>query len=1371
MKKILIGFLLVLFLSLCGIAFYLMNTDWISKHRDKISEQFYNSTGKVIRFDGNIGFRFFPTPYLHADNVKIYNNEDLTAKPFAEIRTFNAELALKPLLKKDFEITKMELNGAIFNIDWDKGFDWQSDLSADQKQFMENSNLSLNNAVIKDAEIIFESATNNISFHLNNLNGEISAESMLGPFRMEGNYVNGSALEGFALNIGRLSDSSSTPLSITITHPESGNYKGSYIRFDGTFQTTNKVVNGSIITESDNFGKFVNANIPSLKIFGQYNLKAALGFDIELNQQNLSLTNIVLKYGDNTSGSGKLVMPRNNEQPVIETSFNFTDIDFSLIQTILKDLSAQNSNFTNLPQTPIIGEIKALRLRQGEQQLRDLDISFEYVNQALNIKKSQILLPGNTNLNASGSIFIVDNLLNYKGSVDIRTENLAQTLKWLNIEPKQVTPSVYKNLLLSAQFSGNLDRMQISPFKFTLDKTTLSGEAGIVLGNKKDFMIIAQADTINFDNYISSLPDEVKLKSWLERILYRFQKTDFLNNIDMVLDTKADLIIYENMPFENVKLKGNILNQIAEIENFSIDKIANSQIIANGKISGFGDIPQFDNFNCEIHSTDISSLINKLELKAPDLEYKRFNNLDATASLNGPLNKLTIKTDIAIGNLQTEYSGEIINIADIAAFSGNLSLKHPSFNQFLDNIQSSYRPSIDNLGLFQLKSKIEGSLTDYTISDLNINIGPIDIQGNVTLDTINNKPNYISELKLNRLDIAKFLPKNKNISTSIEKNNDTTVTFLPRPHTSDDIIDYDIYKKADLKILIKADELIWLDSLIKDCSFYLESFNNTLSVKEFSGTYNDTPLNSELSITMDEEPVATLTGSINDAAVNNFMFNGKTYGIRDGKFSAQWDLKSSAKSLADFWQNLSGTAEIKIFNTTVNGINTLVIYKDLQERKNNTGLSETVRDALKSGKSSFSEIIGQINISDGKFNITDALMSADNLQIKLYGDGDLGNWSMNTLFNAKFAQPQYLPEFSFMLKDSISNPELEINVDSLFQFYKSKADRKNAEIEQHDRITQNQRTIAFEEQKKVADNLVTEAREILEKSIEEKIQAAYSDKSRARYTALKQELNNYLAELIEKINLYDITKIKDDDIIKANQLNKLAHNNIQDISAKLRAIYLDDLKIQAENYGNQITEEYNMTKQLSFYFNSLNEKYKKRLSNIKTNYELKNDDEFKDKQDELLTKSAFLEKMNQDINDFYQNSPKTTVEHYENLNLELNTKLDEIKSTREELKNNIDIFDAAETEKIDQEEKKYLEQQEKEKNKTLLQENAGSIHIKKTGKVIKVNRDLEEIKNVQEEVSQDKVRVLDFTKEKINISSPSSPKFGVVKKGSNLIAN
>jgi len=1366
-KKIIIGFLLVLFLSLGGIAFYLINTDWVSQHREKIAEQFYNSTGKVIRFDGNIGFRFFPTPYLHANNVKIFHNENINNKPFAEIRALDAELALKPLFKKEFEITKMELKGAVFNIDWDNGFSWQSDLSPDQKQLMENDKLSLSNTLIKDGEVIFESAANDLSFHLKNLNGEISAESMFGPFRMEGNYVNGNSPEGFALTIGRLSESSSTPLNIVITHPSSS----SYIRFDGTFQSTNKVLNGNVIVESENLSKFINSNIPSFKIPNKYNLKSALGFDIELNQQNLSLSNIVLKYGDKTTGSGNLHMPRDVEQPLIETTFNFTDIDLSVIQSIIKDFLSQKNNLKNLPQTSVAGEIHALRIHHEEQQLRDFEMSFEYVEQALNIKKSKILLPGNTDLSTSGNIFVVNDLLNYKGNVDVRTENLSQTLKWLNIEPKQVTPTVYKNMILSAQFSGNIDRFQIAPFKITLDKSTVTGEAGIVLGDKKDIMVTAQADSINFDNYISSLPDEIKQKSWLERILYRFQKTDFLNNIDLVLDTKADLIIYENMPFEHTKLKGNILNQVAEIENFSIDKIANSQIVAHGKISGFGNIPVFDNFNYNIHSTDITSLINKLELKVPDLEYKRFNNLDATGSLNGELNKLTATANITIGNLQADYSGEIVNLEKIPAFNGSVNLKHPSINQFLENIQSSYSPTIDNLGLFQFKADIQGSLTDYSLNNMNINIGPIDIQGKLSLDTINDKPNYIGEFDFNRLDIAKFLPKNKNISASIEKNNDTQSAFLPRPHMSDNIIDYELYRKANVKATIKSAEMIWLDNLIKDCSFNLEIFNNTLSIKEFSGIYNETPLNNELSITMDDNPSVTLIGSITDAEVNNFMLTGKTYGIRDGKFSTQWNLKSSAQSLDSFWKNLNGSAEIKVLNPTVNGINTLLIYKDLLERKDNSGLSETVRDALKSGQSPFHDISGKINITDGKFTIADASMTADNLQIKMYGDGDLGDWTMNTIFNAKFAQPQYLPEFSFMLKESIANPSLEINVDSLFQFYKSKADRKFAEIEQHNRDTQNKRIDAFEEQKKIADNLVAEAREILEKNIEEKMQTAYSDKSQARYTALKQELSNYLANLVEKITSYDITKIQDSDIIEADQTNKDARKNIQDLSSKLRNIYLDDLKIQTENYNNQITEEYNLLKQLSFYFSSLSEKYKDRLSTIKTDYHIENNQEYNDKQDEFLTKFAFLEKMNQDLAEFYQKSPKNTIEHYEQLNLELNDRLAKIKAEREELKNNIDIFDAQEIQKIDNEEELYLEQKEKEKDKLLLQENSGSIRVKKSGKLIKVNRDLEEIKNIQEEVSQDKIRVLDFTKEKINISSPTSPKVGVVKKGSNLIAN
>ena len=108
---------------------------------------------------------------------------------------------------------------------------------------------------------------------------------------------------------------------------------------------------------------------------------------------------------------------------------------------------------------------------------------------------------------------------------------------------------------------------------------------------------------------------------------------------------------------------------------------------------------------------------------------------------------------------------------------------------------------------------------------------------------------------------------------------------------------------------------------------------------------------------------------------------------------------------------------------------------------------------------------------------------------------------------------------------------------------------------------------------------------------------------------------------------------------------------------------------------------------------------------------------------------------------------------------------------RNNLKTEIDAFDKMETQKIDEVINIYREQIEKEENSRLIKENTGSISVKKTGQTMKVSRDLEEIKNANKDINQEKVRVLDFTKQKIDTEPEIQPKVGVVKKGSNRIAN
>ena len=72
-KKVVWGLVFLIFAGLAGAAVYVTNIDW-NQHKDKIAEQFYNSTGKVISFDGRVSFKIFPTPYLSAVNAKVYND-------------------------------------------------------------------------------------------------------------------------------------------------------------------------------------------------------------------------------------------------------------------------------------------------------------------------------------------------------------------------------------------------------------------------------------------------------------------------------------------------------------------------------------------------------------------------------------------------------------------------------------------------------------------------------------------------------------------------------------------------------------------------------------------------------------------------------------------------------------------------------------------------------------------------------------------------------------------------------------------------------------------------------------------------------------------------------------------------------------------------------------------------------------------------------------------------------------------------------------------------------------------------------------------------------------------------------------------------
>ena len=65
-----------------------------------------------------------------------------------------------------------------------------------------------------------------------------------------------------------------------------------------------------------------------------------------------------------------------------------------------------------------------------------------------------------------------------------------------------------------------------------------------------------------------------------------------------------------------------------------------------------------------------------------------------------------------------------------------------------------------------------------------------------------------------------------------------------------------------------------------------------------------------------------------------------------------------------------------------------------------------------------------------------------------------------------------------------------------------------------------------------------------------------------------------------------------------------------------------------------------------------------------------------------------------------------------------------------------------------------------------MEENKGSISIKKSGRVVEVVRDIEDIEKAEELVEDREVRVLDFSRPKQKAGAPARASSGnVVKKG------
>ena len=438
MKKLLAALFVLVVIAGAGGFFYVTSMDW-NKHKEIIAQQFFEATGKRIIFAGPISFEIFPSPYLEARNIKIVNS-DVAEKPLVEAENLVARLDLKQLINKQFDVKQMELKNPQINFELmpDGRLNWQNDLSFEQKQKIENAKFTLNSVRLDNATFNYEDTKRNVFLKWDNLNGEVIAQSINGPFRLEGNYTKDNNPQGVAISIGKLSDTMDTTLNMVMTHPVSE----SYIRFDGSFMFKNRVINGNLILEAKNLHDFVAANISNLDLDETYNKPLAVTTDINLNEKQLNLANMVVKYGK-TQGAGNLQMPlvdkekNANVKPRIEMAFDFTDLDLTPIAEFIKEkiqfYAKDDNEFYPDFDVDLLADFNAVRTVYQGQPVKNFKLSADLIENILTINELTAVVPGDTTVQIKGMLSSYDGKPFYDLETSVNSTDFLNTLNWLGL--------------------------------------------------------------------------------------------------------------------------------------------------------------------------------------------------------------------------------------------------------------------------------------------------------------------------------------------------------------------------------------------------------------------------------------------------------------------------------------------------------------------------------------------------------------------------------------------------------------------------------------------------------------------------------------------------------------------------------------------------------------------------------------------------------------------------------------------------------------------------------------------------------------------------------------------------------------------------
>lgn len=182
------GLLVVVFAALAGVPYAI---DWNS-YRGIIEEEASRMLGREVRVQGNVSLRLLPSPYFHAEQLRIGSAVgEETGRPLFQADGFTVWLSIPPLLKGVVEARKVDVLKPVLELNVDA--DGRTSLAAlsvlPGRLTVLPNDVTFRSVTIVDGSLGLTGPKGVELARLDAINGEVSTDTIDGPYRYRGTVV------------------------------------------------------------------------------------------------------------------------------------------------------------------------------------------------------------------------------------------------------------------------------------------------------------------------------------------------------------------------------------------------------------------------------------------------------------------------------------------------------------------------------------------------------------------------------------------------------------------------------------------------------------------------------------------------------------------------------------------------------------------------------------------------------------------------------------------------------------------------------------------------------------------------------------------------------------------------------------------------------------------------------------------------------------------------------------------------------------------------------------------------------------------------------------------------------------------------------